>query len=91
MFRFTIRDVLWLTVVVALAFAWWMNRAQLMGMAEYRDSIVDQLTRHLHEVEGVMFEYHPDGILVYKSGSDDGQSYWYPFKPESKHPGPASD
>jgi hypothetical protein len=25
MFRFTIRDVLWLTVVVALAVAWWIE------------------------------------------------------------------
>lgn len=26
MFRFTTRDVLWLTVVVALAVGWWLNR-----------------------------------------------------------------
>jgi len=26
MFRFTIRDVLWLTVVVAMAIAWWLNK-----------------------------------------------------------------
>jgi len=26
MFRFTIRDVLWLTVVVALALGWWLER-----------------------------------------------------------------
>ena len=26
MFRFTTRDVLWLTVVVALAVAWWIDR-----------------------------------------------------------------
>ena len=26
MFRFTIRDVLWLTVVVAMGFAWWVER-----------------------------------------------------------------
>jgi hypothetical protein len=25
MFRFTIRDVLWLTVVVALAVSWWLE------------------------------------------------------------------
>ena len=25
MFRFTIRDVLWLTVVVALAVGWWLD------------------------------------------------------------------
>ncbi len=29
MFRFTIRDVLWLTVVVGLAVGWWMDRRGL--------------------------------------------------------------
>jgi len=29
MFRFTIRDVLWLTVVVACLVAWWIDRAGL--------------------------------------------------------------
>ena len=29
MFRFTIRDVLWLTALVALAVGWWIDRAQL--------------------------------------------------------------
>jgi len=29
MFRFTIRDVLWLTVVVALGVGWWLDRSRL--------------------------------------------------------------
>jgi hypothetical protein len=29
MFRFTIRDVLWLTVVVALGVGWWVERASV--------------------------------------------------------------
>lgn len=29
MFKFTIRDVLWLTLVVGLAIGWWLNRLQL--------------------------------------------------------------
>jgi len=29
MFRFTIRDVLWLTVVVACLSAWWIDRGRL--------------------------------------------------------------
>ncbi len=29
MFRFTIRDLLWLTLVVALALGWWMDRKNL--------------------------------------------------------------
>jgi hypothetical protein len=31
MLRFTIRDVLWLTVVVALGVAWWIDRTRLMN------------------------------------------------------------
>jgi hypothetical protein len=30
MFRFTIRDVLWLTVVVALGASWWLDRRELL-------------------------------------------------------------
>jgi hypothetical protein len=33
MFRFTIRDVLWLTVVVGLAVAWWTDRRHLIERA----------------------------------------------------------
>jgi hypothetical protein len=29
MFRFTIRDVLWLTVVVAMGVGWWLHYARL--------------------------------------------------------------
>jgi hypothetical protein len=29
MFRFTIRDVFWLTVVVAMAVGWWMDRSAI--------------------------------------------------------------
>jgi len=29
MFRFSIRDVLWLTVVVALAVGWWLDHRQI--------------------------------------------------------------
>ena len=43
MFRFTIRDVLWLTVVVAMGAAWWADRS---SVARERDSI-DSLYREL--------------------------------------------
>ena len=44
MFRFTIRDVLWLTVVVALAVGWWQERATQLA---YRDSIGEWWSEHL--------------------------------------------
>lgn len=43
MFRFTIRDVLWLTVVTALACAWWIERATIKNeratLAAERESL----------------------------------------------------
>jgi hypothetical protein len=38
MFRFTIRDVLWLTVVVALATGWWVeHRSHVFAYARLRE------------------------------------------------------
>ena len=34
MFRFTIRDVLWLTVVVAMALGWFMQQRSLTALTE---------------------------------------------------------
>jgi hypothetical protein len=34
MFRFTIRDVLWLTVVVALAVSWWLEHRHYATQTE---------------------------------------------------------
>jgi|GEM_PF-3224495 hypothetical protein len=41
MFHFTIRDVLWLTVVVALSVGWWLDQRQLrMQNSQYLDDQV---------------------------------------------------
>jgi len=34
MFRFTIRDVLWLTVVVAVSVAWWIDQDRIRRQSE---------------------------------------------------------
>lgn len=33
MFRFTIRDLIWLTIVVIMAVVWWIDRGRLWGDA----------------------------------------------------------
>jgi hypothetical protein len=43
MFRFAIRDVLWLTVVVALAVAWQQDHDRLGGEATKLKAHIDQL------------------------------------------------
>jgi hypothetical protein len=45
MFRFTIRDVLWLMVVVALAVGWWVDRSSLATKLEEAWSKIDQAFR----------------------------------------------
>ena len=55
MFRFTIRDLLWLTVVVALGVGWWcreqslaVERQRWQGRAE---ACAERLRTHGHTVE----------------------------------------
>jgi hypothetical protein len=78
MFRFTIRDVLWLMVVVSMAGAWWADRTaiklayldcddRLRRLADYFDSRPDQDGRMSQE--GVTYIVPPNGgkpILVWK-------------------------
>jgi hypothetical protein len=45
MFRFTIRDVLWLTVVVALAVAWYLTQKQLAEVTR-REKAATQNAAH---------------------------------------------
>ena len=37
MFRFTIRDLLWLTAVVALVFGWWLDHRNQLEMDKRRE------------------------------------------------------
>ena len=45
MFRFTIRDVLWLTVVVALAVGWWVERRSLLAAKLEAEADAQDLSR----------------------------------------------
>jgi hypothetical protein len=55
-FRFTIRDLLWLTLVVALALAWWVDRSNLIRavaswreMVDHQDDTVRGLQEYFHK------------------------------------------
>ena len=50
MFRFTIRDLLWLTVVVAMAVAWWVVRGRLVEEIKFYST-------HLQIRPGVWVEF----------------------------------
>jgi hypothetical protein len=51
MFRFTIRDVLWLMVVVALACAWWLSHRSELAMRQQRDSASHRLAKLTNYLE----------------------------------------
>jgi hypothetical protein len=53
MFRFTIRDMLWLTVVVALAVGWWIDRRVQRSLV---DAVSDQWSLELNRNREVKFE-----------------------------------
>ena len=55
MFRFTIRDVLWLMVVVGLACGWWSARAEVERL-QYARLIRDQLQSAI-EKEGYFIDW----------------------------------
>lgn len=47
MFRFTIRDVLWLTAVVAIALGWWVDRSALAWRYSQSVMTMDRLRERL--------------------------------------------
>jgi hypothetical protein len=49
--RFTIRDVLWLTVVVALGVGWWLDRSAVAWRYEQSVSTMGRLRERLDEAD----------------------------------------
>ena len=47
MLRFTIRDVLWLTLVVGLAIGWWVDRGRQRRTAQTWKNVAGDLAEHL--------------------------------------------
>ena len=46
MFKFTIRDMIWLTIVVALSLGWWMHQKHLREKSEFYVAITDALNQN---------------------------------------------
>jgi hypothetical protein len=69
MFRFTIRDVLWLTVVTALSVALGINEYRLAAM---RERLRDQTVKYAHlaarrEVDGKLVDELQEEISTWKT------------------------
>lgn len=78
MFRFTIRDVLWLTVVVALACGWSIHAVRSAAMRRE----LARLRSNYESVKGAAHEMH--GWLVHDQGENGITIIW----PNSPPPQP---
>jgi hypothetical protein len=83
MFRFTIRDVLWLITVVALATAWWTTRNELVKASVWRNragALEEVLSQHDWIVR------YDDGVarLRKTDGSDSQTLLLSAFPPKSE-------
>ena len=77
MFHFTIRDLLWLTVVVALAVAWWIDRGRMEERFREKDKAFQALVTWLN-----------DGTVVKLGGSGEPSPLASPDStPTSTFPG----
>ena len=60
MFRFSIRDVLWLTVVVGLAVGWWLDHRRTERIITFNVQLmrtVDALNSELRQKQDVINSY----------------------------------
>ena len=70
MFRFTIRDVLWLMVVVALAAGWWVDRIHVRRDYAARIAAAELGTDSLHDdYAEMMAAIHDAGVRVHKQAN----------------------
>ena len=67
MFRFTIRDVLWLTVVIALSLAWYTD-TQLFRQQYKREHLVRSHLEAALDHEGFRVRNDGDSLTVEKVG-----------------------
>ena len=80
MFRFTIRDVLLLTVVVAMGIAWWMDRSRL-------NRIQSELARsegELGQLSRAVWEAGYDPRLIIRDPKRDLKAAKWEFDPKTK-------
>lgn len=61
--RFLIRDIFWLTLVVALAVAWWLDHRQQAAEVQEFHNYVEFYERHLMESRSSGFPVPPGRVI----------------------------
>jgi hypothetical protein len=62
-FRFTIRDLLWLTALAGMAMTWWLSRADNQRLQADIQSLQKELTLLRSKPASVTIQYPPIGNL----------------------------
>jgi hypothetical protein len=68
-FRFSIRDVLWLTVVVGLGVGWWIHAKKTEAIRKEHavlQSSLNDLSQYIHDRDKVTVKRTDKGILIYE-------------------------
>ena len=78
MFRFTIRDVLWLTVLVALAVGWWLDHA--------RTRRFDETVMKLLGIRGIAVVEKDGAVWVTRSAPNDSWANSETLRPTLNRP-----
>jgi hypothetical protein len=73
MFRFTIRDVLWLTVVVAFAVAWWVDRGK--AASESRELTV-QVVNLTNEMKAERDQLRKEVAGLHAELAEEAHQHW---------------
>ena len=64
MLRFSIRELLLVTVIAALCVAWWIDRSHVAKDRDTHKSKYDEIVWTLFKFHGVKVEYRDDGALL---------------------------
>src|SRR5262245_58385548 len=95
MFRFTIRDVLWLTVVVALTLGWWIDHRHTTAMRQAIELRLANDARKLKEQANSLALYRKELLRRYelrqmitaeRETEIHGAGPWYLGVPEMEGP-----
>jgi hypothetical protein len=56
--RFTIRDLLWLTLLVAMAIGWWLDHRELAPLASRTEQIIKIAQQQQHTISDIIGSNH---------------------------------